>query len=285
MASEGFHGPKATLRCPCEGAHCRTRFEYREPPPGEVRFDLGNPDAYRRELRECGACGHFFSAHEIAMDRLYTGGYVDANYGTKGIGEQFARINALDPARSDNVGRVERVHAYASKRLDEAGVPAAPRTVLDIGSGLCVFLHRMKQRGWDCTALDPDPRTAGHARDTVGINAYCGDFFAAGDLGRFHLVTFNKVLEHVTDPVAMLAKSRRHLLEGGLVYIELPDGPAAARVGGDREEFFIDHWHAFSPVSIAMLAERSGFDLLLSERLVEPSGKYTLRAFLTLAQA
>lgn len=271
--------PQATLRCPCDGAHCAVRFEYREPPPGEVRFDLGGA-GYRRELRECGACKHLFSAHELPLDNLYSGPYVEATYGARGIGEQFRRINALDPSRSDNAGRVDLVHAFASRHLDGKGVPASPRTVLDVGSGLCVFLHRMKERGWEGTALDPDPRSAEHARNTVGVAAHCGDFFQAGGLGRFHLVSFNKVLEHVLDPVAMLAKAGDYLLPGGLAYIELPDGEGAARAGRDREEFFIDHWHAFSPASLAMLAARAGFDLLLSERLVEPSGKYTLRAFL-----
>ena len=279
MASSSSEKPKATLRCACEGKHCRTRFEYREPPPGEVRFELKGVKGYQREYQECGLCHHFFSVHEIPMDHLYSGEYVNATYGTKGIGEQFKRIIGLDPSRSDNVGRVERVHTFATTRFDKSGEPA-PRTVLDVGSGLCVFLHGMKQRGWDGTALDPDPRSAEHARSTVGVAAHCGDFFEAKELGRFHLVTFNKVLEHVLDPVAMLAKSKDYLRKGGLVYIELPDGEGAAEAGKDREEFFIDHWHVFSMASIAMLAERAGFDMLASEKLVEPSGKYTLRAFL-----
>jgi hypothetical protein len=89
------------------------------------------------------------------------------------------------------------------------------------------------------------------------------------------------VLEHVPEPVPMLARAGAWLAPGGFVYVEVPDGEAAARDGAGREEFFIDHWHAFSAASLAMLASRAGFHAAAIERLREPSGKFTLRAFLT----
>ena len=92
------------------------------------------------------------------------------------------------------------------------------------------------------------------------------------------MVTFNKVLEHVVAPVDMLAHGRAFAKREGFVYVELPDAAATAE-GPGREEFFIDHHHVFSPASHAMLMERAGFTLLALERLREPSGKFTLRAF------
>jgi hypothetical protein len=95
-------------------------------------------------------------------------------------------------------------------------------------------------------------------------------------------VTFNKVLEHVEDPVAMLARSRDLLRPRGAVYVEVPDGELAARDpdGPNREEFFIEHLCAFSMTSLCLLAGRAGFVPVRAERLREPSGKYTLYAFL-----
>jgi len=138
----------------------------------------------------------------------------------------------------------------------------------------------MKEAGWEGTALDPDPRAVEHARQTVGVQAILGDFTKVRDIGRFDLITFNKVLEHVRDPVTLLAKAREHLQPGGLVYLELPDGESACADGPGREEFFIEHWHIFSAASFAVLVSRSGFLLRRLERLREPSGKYTLRGFL-----
>jgi SAM-dependent methyltransferase len=211
---------------------------------------------------------------------LYSGDYVNSNYGDDGLQRAFARIIALDPAKSDNAGRVRRILEFAGNYFADASFAKQKPSVLDVGSGLCVFLHRMNEAGWNCTALDPDARAVAHARERVGVHGVCGDFMKAKGLGRFDVVTFNKVLEHVEDPVAMLSKCREHLREGGFVYIELPDGEAAVTDGPGREEFFIDHLHVFSCASLALMAERAGFSVLDLERLREPSSKYTLRAFL-----
>jgi 2-polyprenyl-3-methyl-5-hydroxy-6-metoxy-1,4-benzoquinol methylase len=212
---------------------------------------------------------------------LYEGDYVNSNYGETGILKTFNRINALDSVKSDNVGRVKRILEYASGHFFQKRENKQSHSVLDVGSGLCVFLYRMKEAGWDCTALDPDERCVKHAQDVVNVKAVCGNFAEARGLGHYDLITFNKVLEHVEDPVALLSFSFNHLKPKGLVYIEVPDGEMAAKDGKEREEFSIDHIHVFSTISLTIVAEKAGFIPVLIERLREPSTKYTLRAFLT----
>jgi SAM-dependent methyltransferase len=264
------------LHCPCGGNRFTTAYTYFAPPAGEVRFASAPADSYRREIYRCSLCGHFISVFSLA-DAFYAGEYVDATYGdAAGMKTTFDRIMALPPERSDNFGRVTRIDAYAAEHL----APGA-RTVLDVGSGLCVFLARMKQHGWQGTALDPDPRSAQHAIDVAGVTGVVGSL-PSPSIGVFDVVTFNKVLEHVPDPIRLLSLARPHVAEHGFVYIELPDGEAAAREEGfGREEFFVEHFHAFSMASAARLAERAGFEARVIERIREPSTKYTLRAFLT----
>ena len=267
--------------CLCGSQDFATVFTYHSAPPGEVQFDFGAVPYFRQILR-CNRCGHFVSVHDIDMRALYTRHYVNATYGADGLRRAFDRIVSLQESASDNVGRVEGLREYCgqhfNKKLASGGVP----TVLDVGSGLCVFLHRLHRlTGWPCTALDPDKRAAMHAIEVAGVGGMCADFMQSADIGRFDLITFNKVLEHVADPVAMLARAREHLMPGGLAYVELPDGEIARTEGYMREEFFIDHHHVFSLASIRTLAERAGFQCEHVERLREPSSKYTLRAFLT----
>ena len=138
----------------------------------------------------------------------------------------------------------------------------------------------MQAEGWDCTAVDPDERAARHAESVVGVTAVCGDFMLLQDLGRFDVVVFNKVLEHVENPVEMLSRALVHVNPESVVYVELPDGESAACEGFHREEFFIEHLHVFSKASVVRLGERAGFTVIGVERLREPSSKYTLRAFL-----
>jgi 2-polyprenyl-3-methyl-5-hydroxy-6-metoxy-1,4-benzoquinol methylase len=267
---------RPTLNCPCERRFDEPAFKYDAPPAGETRFDLGG-QTYCRAYSCCRLCGHWYSDHKMDLTNLYSGAYVASTYGDR-MRETFDRILALPAEKSDNTGRVARVLGFGAKFFPSWRKP----TLLDVGSGLGVFPYRMKEAGWNCSALDPDPCAVAHLKDVVGVQTVTGDFMSIGSdqLGTFDVITFNKVLEHVEDPIAMLSKASRHLNPGGFVYVEVPDGETAAVDGPEREEFFIEHHHVFSVASLAMMASRAGFCALDIERLREPSTKYTLRAFL-----
>lgn len=259
--------------CPCCGsADLRDGFAYETPPEGETPFGIA-PEDYRREYRVCAVCGHWLGLTELDLAALYEGDYVDATYSSEvGLADTFDRIMALPAGQSDNARRVARIAEFWANRPE--------RSLLDVGSGLGVFPARMKQAGWTCTAVDPDERAVTFLRDLVGVEAVRGDFFELDDLGRFPLVTLNKVLEHVGEPRTMLTHAHGLLDPGGVLYVEVPDGERAAHdtQGAGREELFIEHMHVFSPASLATLVQRSGFELIELSRLREPSGKYTVYA-------
>jgi 2-polyprenyl-3-methyl-5-hydroxy-6-metoxy-1,4-benzoquinol methylase len=275
----GQIGERAQVKraCPmCGGSELRVRFTYSEPPPLEVRFPLTADTTYWRELHRCGGCGHYLERMGLDQSSLYRGEYVSATYqDADGIRRHFDRISALPPEQSDNAGRARHVDDYCRRHL---GGRAGHR-LLDVGAGLGVFPARMKALGWACTAIDIDDRLAAHYRDVVGVYGLAMDVRTANDIGPFDLVTFNKVLEHVEDPIAMLASVARLLAPGGLVYVELPDGEAAEIEGQEREEYLFGHMHVFSYASYALLIARAGFQLITCERLREPSAKFTLRGF------
>jgi SAM-dependent methyltransferase len=214
------------------------------------------------------------------LSSLYQADYVDATYGgLEGIRRNFDRVMGLDPAKSDNAGRVQRVVAFAEAHFGMA----APLSILDVGSGLGVFLAKVRQStSWTCTAMEPDPRFAQHVRDVLGIEAVAEDYLTNEWNRQFDIITLNKVLEHVEDPAVMLSRCRRDLSPNGLLYVELPDGECAARDadGFGREEFFIEHHHVFTMASMELATRNAGFLSVATERLREPSGKYTLRSFL-----
>jgi SAM-dependent methyltransferase len=266
---------RPTIQCPCDRYFDEPVFTYEAPPPGETRFDLKG-QTYRRAYSRCRLCGHWYSNHNMDLSSLYSGAYVDTTYGDR-MRQTFDRIIALPDEKSDNAGRVANILSFARSFFPHGKQP----TLLDVGSGLAVFPYRMKQAGWQCTALDPDRRAVAHARDVAGVRAVVGDFMTIGpdQLGEFDVITFNKVLEHVEDPVAMLSRASRHLAPRGFIYVEVPDSEAAVD-GPEREEFFIEHHHVFSPASITMTAERAGFRVEALVRLREPSTKLTIRVFL-----
>ena len=74
--------------------------------------------------------------------------------------------------------------------------------------------------------------------------------------------------------------STLNLKSGGLIYIELPDGETALEKSGpDREEFFVEHFDAYSRKSLKFLLNSVKFKILKIDQVCEPSGKFTLRAF------
>ena len=266
---------KPTIERPCDRSLLERRFEYESPPAGETDFDFMGQD-YQRAYDRCRACGHWFGSHHLDLGDLYGGNYVESTYGDR-MAASFERIISLPGSSSDNSGRHERLLMFAKEHLSFSFSP----TLLDVGSGLGVFPYAMKAAGWVCTALDPDPNACAHIAERVQIPTINADFLTVdtSTLGTYDVITFNKVLEHVEDPCSML----RHVLivtrAGGFVYLEVPDGDGAASLGQGREVFFVEHHHVFSTASLSAAVERSGLLVVRLDRIVEPSGKFTLVCF------
>lgn len=270
--------PRVQLNCPMCGKEMATHFTYENPPPLETPFPLAKGATYWRELHRCGTCGHYLEWFAPDQRALYSGEYVSTLYEDRdGIKRTFDKINALPPEKSDNVGRVRYVDGFF-RRHWTGNLTHSPR-LLDVGAGLGVFPFRMKQAGWTCVALDMDERLATHQREAAGVEGIVGDVKKLDGSRLFDLITFNKVLEHVPDPVEMLGSVARLLTSGGFVYVELPDGEAAEIEGKEREEYLLGHMHVFSFASYALLIAKAGFELVTCERLCEPSTKFTLRGF------
>ena len=265
--------------CPmCSSLRLQKHFTYDAPVSTEKNFSV-TKENYFREMRQCANCGHFLEFFNKDQNDLYSGEYVSSTYrDADGIKRAFHRINSLDPLKSDNVGRVKYIQKFCASYWGEDF--RNRKTLLDVGSGLGVFPYQMKKLGWDCTAIDMDQRLVTHHQQIVGIKSFCGDLRVQLTIPQVDLVTFNKVLEHTSDPIDVLEFSKQKLKSNGLIYVELPDGEGAEVEGGDREEFYFGHIHVFSFTSFSLLAKRAGLELICCERIREPSTKYTLRGFI-----
>lgn len=261
----------------CERSELVDLAEFHRPLAGEKSFGIAL-DQFQRTVWRCLTCGHYGNRHrhDAELTAAYGGDYhADAHGASMAL--RFAHLMAMPASQSDNRQRV----ADLLDDLRRLGRTDQGR-LLDVGSGTAVFGAVMHAAGWRVTALDPDPAAARHAREVAGIDAIVGDLASVsfGKNSMFDLVTFNKVLEHL--PPALALKSlqivRDILTPNGLVYLELPDGEMAARLSIERQEFFLEHYGAFSPASTIFMGRRADLTLLMLRRLVEPSGKLTLRA-------
>ena len=194
------------------------------------------------------------------------------------ISKNFEKIVSMPKKKSDNFNRIKRI-----KKFTDSFFSSVKRIeLLDIGSGLGVFPYAAKNIGWNCTAIDPDKRSIDHIKKRIGIKVIHGKFMKIVNKNKYNVITLNKVLEHVGKPISMLKKAIKNLHKDGFAYIEVPDAEQASKEGKDREEFFIDHIHVFSKLSLSHMCKKAGFKNIKIKRINEPSGKFTLFAFASL---
>lgn len=260
-------------------------------PEGETTY-LPEGMPYYREIRRCHQCGVFFNEHayDLFSEELYAGDYnkaiaEDPDLVQGKLQKRFERIIKLPKGASDNKDRVARVLSFLNLALK---IPLEEARVLDVGSGTGVFPYELAQHIPHCSAVDPDAQSVALMRKNIDLEGlWHGSLKEVPVETPFDLISFNKVLEHVEDPIQMLRQAAERLKPGAFVYIELPFGEGIHKRAEETEraEFFIEHFTTFSYQSMAYLVREAGLELLLQKDLVEPSGKETIYAFASLKNA
>jgi len=144
-------------------------------------------------------------------------GYVRRRFGrsTSWLDKAEAALFACFPVRR---AEVDAVHRY---------LPRAASDVLDYGCGNGDFLARSAQFEHRVVGVDFDPQAVGFARRR-GLTVFePGEASAAEFAQKFDHITAAHVLEHVTDPPALLRDFHRWLRPGGHLYLEFPNAEAA----------------------------------------------------------
>ena|SRR5882762_852422 len=142
-----------------------------------------------------------------------------------------------------------------------------PGRVLDVGCGNGLFLELMRSAGWDIAGLEPDPKAAKLAAERLGTNIHTGELnHESYEPCSFDAVTLHHVIEHVFDPIELMAACRRILKPGGQVVLITPNLSSAGH------KWFKENWrglepprhlHLFSPKALAAGAEMAGFRIKL----------------------
>jgi SAM-dependent methyltransferase len=253
--------------CFCPGTAYEL-FIYTKPVKGEI--SLYPIESYPRKIYMCQTCNHCQEVLQSEPVNLYAGLYSHTTYGSiEAIYKKYLNIRNLPANKSDNAYRVRNLNKWCG----DNGI-TKPGKLLDVGSGLAVFPKCMQELGWDVSTIDLDFSFVEHAK-ALGLKS---ELVELGEypIDTFDLITFNKVLEHVKDPVDLIKSSFRLLKLKGLIYLEVPDS-SSYKLGKEREEFLSGHIHVFSKGSIFRMLSDLQINIFNIENLVEPSGKYTIR--------
>ena len=261
--------------CPiCNCKDLKKFIRYTKPP--KVEKDYGIKGKYEREYLKCNNCYHLVSNQNlINFKRYYQRQYSKVHYkNIDNLKKTFKKIIKYPTSKSDNKNRVNRVKNFynifkTNKKVD----------LLDVGSGLGVFPYEIKKIGWNCYANEPGIEAANFIKKKLNIKVFKCNFEKISTNKKFDIITLNKILEHVNNPVNFLKIAKRLLKPNGIIYFEVPDGESALKVSKNCQEFTIEHLTVFAFQSIMSLINKTNLIPLKIERIKEVSGKYTLIAF------
>ena len=159
------------------------------------------------------------------------------------------------------------------------------RRLLDIGCGPGFFLRSAKTRGWRALGIEPSRQAAAHARG-LGVEVAEGFFDekSAPGLGVFDAVHLNNVLEHLPDPVGVLALARDLLADGGILCVNVPNDFSPLQIAAaaqTRKQWWIappHHLNYFDFDSLTGVLENLG--LTVAERTTS----FPMEAFLLMGE-
>ncbi len=258
-----------------------------------VGVRANNYQRFWMECPNCGAANNILDQDVREKLEELSASYYEVDLPGEDIPNKFQKIMSLPPKASDNAGRVLRITNFLQNWYDSLkNNDLRSRKAMDIGAGIGVFLSRFlsevnkPNKTWSALAVEPDPNAAQHLRSLDQFEVFEGVFKGQLNLGDFDLVTLNKIIEHVENPIHLLKDITSVLnSNSGLAYIEVPDKLTIGnRVDTDNILGAL-HYHLYDPLSLSMLLSNSGLHPIQINRIVEPSGKITIYAFACLETA
>jgi 2-polyprenyl-3-methyl-5-hydroxy-6-metoxy-1,4-benzoquinol methylase len=135
---------------------------------------------------------------------------------------------------------------------------------LDIGCATGLLLNYMQKRGWDCHGVEICRESAEYGMERFGLNIFIGTLEQASfPDSSFHAVHLSHLIEHVSDPSALLLEIRRILKPEGYMVLTTPNvSGMQARVSGKNWRSAIpDHVYLFSKKTMKKLLSNTGFNI------------------------
>jgi SAM-dependent methyltransferase len=216
----------------------------------------------RLPLCRCGRCGFAQPGSMPALPRYFDRMY-DQRWSADWIRSEFES--------GDKDFIFHEILGSLAQRL-----PAARRRLLDVGAHAGRFVWLASAAGWAAEGLELNPQTASYAAARTGasirqMNVQDVDMATAA----YDAITITDVLEHIPDPVPVLARAAALLAPGGWIAVKVPCGPSQLLKERVRGRLFssyrptvadnLVHVSHFSAGSLRRALERAGFDAVSIE--------------------
>jgi SAM-dependent methyltransferase len=202
---------------------------------------------------ECRGCGAVFVGEDPAT--IDFGALYGESYYTGGSDAVFADYVGQEAARRAQARRKLALLRWLPPRVARRG------RLLDVGCAAGFFLAEAR-RFYEVQGVELSAWSSAYARDRLGLPVITGTLpdakLPADD---YDVVTLWDVIEHVPDPVPLLAESARVLRPGGRLVLTTGDwGSRYAQAKGADWHLMTPPWHLtmFSRATLAIAARRAG---------------------------
>jgi hypothetical protein len=253
------------------------------------RFEIAygiNSDNYYRYWFRCNKCGSAVNIMSQESKKVVEGvasSYYEIDLGSLDkLQSRFEFVMNLPDHESDNVGRVNRILEYLKKHYGDTDLIE----LCDVGSGLGIFPAKILQHaGFNeglnvhITAIEPDPVSFEFSKRLELFPVIKGYFPDSIGSKSYHVITLNKVLEHIEKPVDLMKDVASRLKKGGVTYVEVPCISNIRLKPPDDNSLGVLHCNLYSLATLSQILESAGLTNILCERIIEPSGKITVYSF------
>lgn len=232
----------------------------------------------------CPACGRLAKASEYQYDYR---GNVTRIFRCAACTGMFAYpipISEVDERQMESVDDAELFNNSLLKKLHEqliikreirAVVKLLGRerfTVLDVGCGTGWTSSIWARHGAVVTGLEPSAARAEIARSRHGFTVFQTFVEGLATDSKFDVIIIRHVLEHLGDPLQVLAQLRSHLNDNGLLLVIVPNIDCIGRI------LFQEYWtwvlpyhcHFFTPLSLKTLLARAGLAVVKNYQTPSP---------------
>jgi SAM-dependent methyltransferase len=269
------------------------------PPP--VQETHGEPRLETEDVKACPLCGSSGDPlYEGLTDRLYgVPGqwriqkcraencgllWLDPRPTPQDIGKAYAEYFTHDSSSKHRVkpgflSRISKLRGWFLRKLWQISsrqkrVRSAadlmyldavkPGRLLEIGCGNGRRLVQFRDLGWQVEGQEVDAKAARSAREGLGLTVHEG-LIADLDLEAesYDAVILSHVIEHVHDPVGLLAAARRLLKPKGILSVTTPNAIGLGHRTFGAHWYGLDaprHLFLFSPPTLDAVVRRAGFN-------------------------
>jgi 2-polyprenyl-3-methyl-5-hydroxy-6-metoxy-1,4-benzoquinol methylase len=213
----------------------------------------------KEKILEYYTTGHFIS--EAGTEEFNKGGFVICpEWKKKEIHFLLERLEAFTAAW------------WPATRPEKKKTPYPKGDLLDVGCLWGLFMKEAQKAGWTVKGIEPYEKAADYCRTKEGLDVACGtlDLVIYPD-DSFDVITLNDVIEHVPEPFDLLASVNRMLKRNGVLLLNTPNYkglyPRLSLLYHKLKRVDWNHvtppfhLYDFSPKSIALALESSGFKL------------------------